>query len=1165
MNLVDRYGIQVKHGGSDITNHVISYTWNKKVCSSIGVATIVIENSIINSIGISDEFTIYEDDSLVFTCFVTKTTDNYQGTSTIELQDRSKYLVDYFIAETYLIDYASYSRTWIEQFLTDAQVSYSFLVSDNGTLLSNNTSLGLASAYDQIMNLLQMNGWYMEFTPSGVAVIGKLTSTISSETSINEERILQIEVIRDDRLLRNRGVVWGNADPNSGIQVYADIYRPTPWDIDSNDKRAFVVTNSNVPNSYVAGQIANMGLDAFAKITEEKHIVVESLLSVSFATRVIVQSRAFNGAGIVTTYGTSCDSSGLKTIIILDERCPRLFGSFYDFGDFVYVGTDGSGVWRKQLESGIWYNFSNQINDLHISDLHKSKDLMVCVTVSGESYRTYGGYADWIPIPITGLSVHEYDTTVSGTIDSNIITSGIMVRACTIDKTTNDIRLLVDNMEGGNDLYDYTMQAGEIAAATSGIGSRAWVLDYTANGLLKGQYPVTTNGSDFIYAGADIDNSGANDYISVAVSGTTVFRPEEYIDRGMHTGGIWFDSTHGNQTALIDDYTYAGHINMANIGEWSLTNISSVHTPEHYQLSFESAVVEYVNGTLYGNSFTYPANYADAGSYYLGNHITRFYFLDISAGEVIYVDFDFVNNTLDGPTTVIVIGPHLVVNAYFPYVNSLLYNGCIYLSSLVYYNQDPEYPLDYYSFVETIYKIDMETATASIHYQYDTGTCDIDTQRFVMLSGFKENAKAGALVVSNGAVRCVLPHVRLDIEFMTTCNVTFIEPGSGTYLDLGVHDNGYFWGVKEERQGHFHFCTQINRGNFYSSGDIYLGSPDSGTFKWILNSVDFYYDVADITTSCSVFTMDSLNKMVRIETGPTYYYTDVLLGLGEQITITEDGYTLIFLCSSVDTDDDSLLAIIDETSTGTNYLAKLSSDGTIVSKIALDEDAVFGGVELVHGGWYIEGDGEFNQIGLFGYDDIYYSGVYSKILRRDGAEYTEIYKRMGVPYRLEISQNNPLIAFKPERNMADSRVFSLIGSGYMYPTLTNPDNNTVYDLKYTWRQQDYISDSMFSLFYTTSGIGMRMVDMTEITSSSWDTNFLDAYTDYFTESGLRFLETTNYKYPYQYIFVATSGAGISGMGGSYFYQQNDKNLGFINYSSGLPDSAITIIRIDDEM
>jgi len=67
-------------------------------------------------------------------------------------------------------------------------------------------------------------------------------------------------------------------------------------------------------------------------------------------------------------------------------------------------------------------------------------------------------------------------------------------------------------------------------------------------------------------------------------------------------------------------------------------------------------------------------------------------------------------------------------------------------------------------------------------------------------------------------------------------------------------------------------------------------------------------------------------------------------------------------------------------------------------------------------------------------------------------------------------------------------------------------------------------------------------------------------TEFITMSGARWVEATNYKYPYQYTFVANSGLPCK------FYQQNYNNLTINDYSAGLPASSpITIIRMDDDI
>ncbi len=54
------------------------------------------------------------------------------------------------------------------------------------------------------------------------------------------------------------------------------------------------------------------------------------------------------------------------------------------------------------------------------------------------------------------------------------------------------------------------------------------------------------------------------------------------------------------------------------------------------------------------------------------------------------------------------------------------------------------------------------------------------------------------------------------------------------------------------------------------------------------------------------------------------------------------------------------------------------------------------------------------------------------------------------------------------------------------------------------------------------------------------------------------IETTNYVYPGQYVFVTTSGDNPS------FFQKDNDSMFFDSYS-GLPDSRATIIRVDDRL
>ena len=371
MHIENDYGITVKHDEVNINSHVISYTRQKSICTGVGTLTLVVDKSYGESVEIGDEITLYENSTLVMTLTVTSINKIYMQVTVVLCQDRSKRLMDYFIIDSYQLEFneASYTGAWIAQFMDEAQVSYNFMDGiGNGNLLSNNSVLGLIPAYDQILNLLQQSGWYMEFDGNGVAQIGTFGEDEYSEVSVDSSRIISLELIRNDKMYRNRGVVWGNTDPNTGSPIFVDISVSTPWDIDSNDKRTFVITNSNISTIADATAIAQIGLDSFSINTVEKRLTIESLLDVSFSTRVSIDTNIYTGSGMVTTFGTSLSSSGLTTEIILEERCPRLFGFYHYYKyDYYYYPRDDE---MKIVEIVLLNNESSVVTASGVGDLY---------------------------------------------------------------------------------------------------------------------------------------------------------------------------------------------------------------------------------------------------------------------------------------------------------------------------------------------------------------------------------------------------------------------------------------------------------------------------------------------------------------------------------------------------------------------------------------------------------------------------------------------------------------------------------------------------------------------------------------------------------------------------------------------------------------------------
>ena len=100
-------------------------------------------------------------------------------------------------------------------------------------------------------------------------------------------------------------------------------------------------------------------LDEFKDITSIKTLELAGAYDVSLANAVGITNRdVYNGNGIITSISSNMSSAGLTTTLVLDEKCPRMFG-YYRWGDeYVYCSTSGEGIHRKPLSSIVWESYS---------------------------------------------------------------------------------------------------------------------------------------------------------------------------------------------------------------------------------------------------------------------------------------------------------------------------------------------------------------------------------------------------------------------------------------------------------------------------------------------------------------------------------------------------------------------------------------------------------------------------------------------------------------------------------------------------------------------------------------------------------------------------------------------------------------------------------------
>jgi hypothetical protein len=513
--------VSVEINGIDTVGYLINYEREDKICSGKGLFRVILSLTCYDTAFTDNDIkpwaalNLYENGVVVKQYNINTISKNIpDNTVEITAQDESKRLDEYFIPTSITTTYSTSTKYWMEHYLTEVGISYTFTATGYGNLLPNDNPLGMVTAYEQMVQLLQLSGWYMYFNASNVCVIGKLNADLSTPVAyFDKEDIITLHTHQDDTSLRNRAVVWGKGDPLTGDWVYADVSVITKWNHDENDKRTIVLSSPNVPNFSSAYSLAYKFLDEFTKITFFKEVTIQGAQDVELGDIVYLDTDIFSGTGMVTTCGTVMSKEGLVTKLILDERCPRLLG-FYDFGGYVYAGTWGGGIKRKFLKELIsWNTYNIGISDLYIKDLFMNNGVLSCVTKNGSAYISKEIVGTWGKISIPTLSGIEPEH--------------LRARAVTQDRNTNNIRLVVDSADMDNfpDDTSNTIFSG---------GGYGWLLDITPNKTIQNIYPITFSGvtNTIVSSGivcVDVENDYFKDYVSVIIPGSgTITIPEYY-------------------------------------------------------------------------------------------------------------------------------------------------------------------------------------------------------------------------------------------------------------------------------------------------------------------------------------------------------------------------------------------------------------------------------------------------------------------------------------------------------------------------------------------------------------------------------------------------------------------------------------------------------------
>jgi hypothetical protein len=1197
--------VQIRHNGVNITSRVIQYSREHNICTSIGRLQVTIEGTYSTTIEPHDTIDIYEEGDFKVKYYVSQVSEiQPEGTIVLECQDRSKYIVDYFIPDTYTIDYPSYTRYWIEKFLTEAQVPYQFTVSSQGNLISNNTALGLQPAYDQIMMLLQLSGWFMYFDGNGVAVIGTLTTELADPAgSINNTDILDIKRISDDKMLRNRAVVWGQYDPIGREYAYADVTRHTAWDYDHNDLRSMVISNQNIPNKSSAYNIANILLKEFARITVQKHITVHGARDWNLGEALRVNSNVWRGTGLITTFGVNMDrGGGLVTNVILDERCPRLFG-FFDFGDYVYIGTFGDGVWRKHIKfDPTWYNFSTGLLDLNITDLHINNGIFGSVGHSGGAFYANSESGPWNLATITGLQSSVEDTVPSGQAVAYTMFSGLMARATIVDKELNTVKYGIDTWSGLNTGDYFLTSSGIAASGTMSSGEmRSWIVEvdpYTGEivgGLGSGIYPVSYSG-DYSYAVLDLENDGKNDYISVRGTGESIPNDGTNWNFGQRTNQP-FASTRDYDTYSVAPSlaSYVNNSESINLGSKNTFNSNSLVAMDNAVNGIRKMVVfgkdlrmrlSYLtlSGTFTQTSTTSPVHSVITTSnvilaiypdWFLDQYTVFYKNVNVSTNDSFwYTIWTVSTNTWSAP---VLIGTQAMVARYgvaATRTESVTINNKCYVlryttsspATVGGFRLQPSY-LDVY--IDTI---DIEFRTFSEFHlmEFITEDDDLDgrydnfvgpTASTVEALGTFNRTIFGIFQKDNGIQILGWTTVRRQSTPLRYREYVFV--GDNTTLQTGlIHEDvnlRFTTGTSNLRSQLTLDKAFIGRqsgtvgqGTFSFTGTTFTTEVSAGTLPRFKDPSKIYP------------ILNHSNRYIILNSG-TFYLCDAE-AVAELSTITPPtGYVLSkpFSTPVRFVEDEIYFAgftFPDFTPSYIPYNVQFFSFNTLdVLQPNQVLTSAFRGVNF--GGFFIAEPADYtvaSPLSIVHYVDMgtpEYGGGTFLVLQREGLDFNLI-QESTKPIRVDISNNSPLLTVLDNENTFISNFVYENELTQIIPISGLDSTKQVRDYRYTMLETvsgvvvgDGAAASMQAIYVANSGVYTSSVD-------TYSGGFLPFGT---SPSGLlERIETTNYTSPGQFIFVTTSGDDPT------FYQKDNDSLIFDTYD-GIPDSRVTIIRCDDRM
>jgi hypothetical protein len=432
--------IQIDHDGYNLSGYVLSYERSNDLCSGVGTITVTVDNDTPRTFNQGDTIELYEDTVKKGEFYITQKYETPGSGIILECQDGTRWMETYFISTVYQTQGLT-SRYWIGFILDLAGISYNFTTSEQGYALNPNDSLGLESAYEAVIRLCQQSGWYFYFSGSGVCQIGSLDAGWGSP-SVNiitsNGKVLSELIDKNDDSLRNRVVVYGS----DGVNV--ELKTLTPWNRGAGDYRTTVYANGYINDYWTATEIAKTILDEYSKTVSIKVYELAGHVNADVGDTAYCNTKVFKGVGRISSIVSKTTKDGFVTEVTLDRRCPRLVGYWRIDDEYIYIGTNGSGVYRKTLASNTWSDYSSGITNLYIRDLKVKNGFLACTSKDWQAYTRGVVDSAWTQITPSSFIVE------SGGSFRDVYTDNFKTRGVGIDENLGTVHVGYYNPPSGS-------------------------------------------------------------------------------------------------------------------------------------------------------------------------------------------------------------------------------------------------------------------------------------------------------------------------------------------------------------------------------------------------------------------------------------------------------------------------------------------------------------------------------------------------------------------------------------------------------------------------------------------------------------------------------------------------------------------------------------------